>query len=325
MELAPVYILLGEEDLLKESAILKIKQKALPAENQATMSFNYVSIDGGSVTSTKIIEECQQLPLMNNTRLVLVKDAERVIDDNLIEYIKNPVETTCLALLIRKIDKRLIIYKTLKEHAEIQEFDHPDGKESIEWIQHFIEAKKKRISTRDASYIADILENNLTGILQELEKLVTYVGESPNITKNDIETIISENKLRDSFSLTEAIQNKDTSSAIKLVNELLNQGNSIPKIMGTIRWMLIRLWQAKELLKNGNRHTLSKEIHIPPYFLNKFIDQAEKFDITELKEGLIKLLAIEKLMRTYTLPQRLILELLVIQLTEKTAASLVNA
>lgn len=320
MELAPVYILLGEEDLLKESAILKIKQKALPPENQATMSFNYVSIDGRSATSAQIIDECQQLPFMNNTRLIVVKDTERVINDNLIEYIKNPVETTCLVLLIRKIDKRLGIYKTLKEYAEIQEFDHLDEKEIIEWIQHYIRAKKKRISIMDASYIADILQNNLTGILQELEKLVTYVGERPNITEKDIEIIISENRIRDSFSLTEAIQNKDTSSAIKLVNELLNQGNSVPQIMGTIRWMITRLWQAKELLKNGNRHTLAKEIRIPPYFLNKFIGQAERFDITELKEGLIKLLAIEKLMRTYPLPQRLILELLVIQLTEKTTA-----
>lgn len=320
MDLSPVYILLGGEDLLKESALSNIKKKCFPVENQTVLSFNYLSIDGKSATSSQIIEECQQLPIMSNTRLIVVKDAERIIDDRLLQYAQNPTETTCLVLILRKIDKRLGIYKTLEKYAEIQEFEHPSEKDVISWIQHYIRAKKKNISSSDASCIADILENNLTGIVQDLEKLITYVGNRENITEKDIETILSENKLWDSFALTEQIQNKNTSGAIKLVNELLDQGNSVQQILGTIRWMLTRLWQAKELLKEGNRYTLSKELRIPPYFIGKFIEQAGKFDIEELKNGLIKILALEKLMRTYTIPDRLVLELLVIQLTEKTTA-----
>lgn len=316
MDLSPVYILLGEEDLLKESALSNIKKKCFPVENQTVLSFNYLSTDGKSATSSQIIEECQQLPIMSNTRLIVVKDAERIIDDRLLQYAQNPTETTCLVLILRKMDKRLGIYKTLEKYAEIQEFEHPSEKDVISWIQHYIRAKKKNISSSDASYIADILENNLTGIVQDLEKLITYVGNRENITEKDIETILSENKLWDSFALTEQIQNKNTSGAIKLVNELLDQGNSVQQILGTIRWMLTRLWQVKD----GN----VKELRIHPYFLGKLIKQAEKFNITELKEGLIKLLAIEKLIRTYAVPDNLVLELLAIQLTEKTTA-LVNA
>lgn len=304
-----IYVLLGEEELLKESALVKIKHKHFPTENH----FNYVSIDGENASSTQVIDECHQLPFMSDIRLIVVKDAEKVIDDRLLEYIQNPVKTTCLVLLIRKIDKRLSIYRTLEKHAETQEFDHPDEKEIANWIENYIRTKKKRISTTDASYIADILENNLTGIAQELDKLITFIGERNIITENDIETIISSNKLRDSFNLTEAIQNKDTSSAIKLVNDLLSQGNSAQQIIGTIRWMLTRLWQVKE----GS----TKELHIPSYYLSKFIKQAQRFGIEELKDGLIKLLQIEKLMRTYTIEERLVLELLVVQLTEKTPVS----
>lgn len=306
MAFYPIHILLGEEELLKESALAKIKHKYLPAENH----FNYISLDGKNTSSIQIIEECQQLPFMADIRLVVVKDAEWIIDDNLLGYIQNPVETTCLVLLINKIDKRHSAYKTLEKYAEVQEFNHPNEKEITKWIEQYIRNKKKQISTYDASCIADILENNLTSIAQELDKLITYIGERHIITEDDIEAITSSNKIRNSFSLTEAIQNKDTSSAIKLVNELLNQGNSVQQIIGTIRWMLTRLWQAKE----GD----VKELHIPSYFLNKFIKQAQGFSIEELKKGLIKLLRTEKLIRTYTIEDRLVLELLVVQLTEKT-------
>lgn len=308
MDLSPVYILLGNEDLLKESALSSIKKKCFPAEDQTILSFNYLSIDGKITTSNQVIVECQQLPVMSNTRLIVVKDAENIIDDRLLEYMQNPAESTCLVLMLKKIDKRLGIYKTLEKYAEIQEFEHPSEKDVIIWIQHYIKAKKKHISPSDASCIADILENNLTGIVQELDKLITYTGNRQNITDKDIEAVLSENKIWDSFALTEEIQNKNTSGAIKLVNDLLNQGNSVQQILGAIRWMLTRLWQAKD----GN----IKELKIHSYFLGKFIKQAEKFTIAELKEGLIKILTLEKLMRTYAVPDRLVLELLVIQLTQ---------
>lgn len=312
MVLSPVYTLLGEEELLKESAFSKVKKKCFFNEKDAALSFNYVSLDGKSTTNIQIIEECQQLPFMSNNRLVIVKDADKILDDKLLEYIKRPVETTCLVLFIRKLDRRLETYKVLKRYTEIEEFDHPDKKEIAGWIQQYVRDNKKYISAGDASFIASSLENNLTGILQELEKLITFIGNRINIDKNDIETIIYENKLKDSFALTEAIQDKDTSGAIKLINTLLDQGNSVPQIIGTIRWMLTRLWQAKD----GNK----EDLNIPSFFLNKFIKQADKFSIEELKIDLIKLLAVEKFTRTYTIPENLVLELLVIQLTENTTA-----
>lgn len=300
-----IYILTGEEEFLKESGLAKIKNRYL------LDTFNYAPLDGKTVTTKEIIEQCQQLPFMGSSRLVVVKDVN--IDETLLEYIKNPVETTCLVLIIRKIDKRLGVYKELERYTEIQEFNHPNEKDIAGWIAHYIHSKKKRISIRDATYISDILENNLTNIVQELEKLITYAGERNIIAEEDIEAVISSNKITDNFRFTDAIQNKDTPNAIKLVNHLLDQGNSTQKIIGTIRWMLTRLWHAKD----GD----IGELHIPSYFQHKFIKQSEKFSIQELKDGLVKLLTIEKLMRTYAIPERLILELLVVQFTEKTTAS----
>lgn len=314
MNPSPVYVLLGEEDFLKQNALLKIKANCTTPENESVSAFNYISIDGKTTGSSRLLTECEQLPFMNNIRLVVVKDAEKIIDDAVLEYIKNPSKTTCLVLMFRKIDKRLSIYKVLEKYADVQEFDHPDEKDTTAWIQHYIKTGRKNISATDASRLANILDNNLTGIQQELEKLIAYSGKNDTITYNDIETIVSENRLNDSFALTESIQNKDTSTAIKLVNKLLNQGNAVPQIIGTIRWMLTRLWMGKELLEKGDRHSVSKELRIPSYFLGKFINQVEKFDIAELKMGLVKVLELEKLMRTYTLPQNLVLELLVIKL-----------
>lgn len=319
MNLSPVCVLLGEENYLKEAALLKIKNNCFPKEKESSLSFNYIQIDGRTAVSSQIISECQQLPFMSGIRLITVRDADKVIDDKLLEYIKDPVKTTCLILIINKIDKRLTAYKILQANSQMQEFDQPNEKDVSLWIQQYIKSRKKYISPFDASRIAGMLNNNLSQVQQELEKIILYAGNNNTITYSDIEKMIPENQIKDCFALTESIQNKDTSNAIKLANKLLEQGNPLQQITGTIRWMLTRLWIGKELLETGNRHNISKELRIPSFFLEKFIRQAEKFKINELKEGFIKLLELEKTIRTYKIPQNLALELLVIQLTQKTS------
>ena len=317
MDPAPVYILTGEETLLKENALSRIRNRCIPPQDQTLLAFNYVSLDGKTVSASQVSAECQQLPVISRIRCVVVRDAAQIINDDLIPYISNPAAATCLILLVRKLDKRLAIYKILKDYTVIQEFSHPQNKELITVIEQYIRARQKRILSKDAALIANSLENNLSGVIQELDKLISYMGQEINITNKDIEAIISENKLTDGWTLTEAIQNKNTSTAITLVNNLINQGKKAPEIIGIIRWMLTRIWQGKELARNKDRHTISRELHIHPYYLNKFMEQVEYFELAELKQGLINLLAIEKLMRTYSAPPRLILELLVIKLTEK--------
>ena len=315
-KLHPAYVFIGEEKLLKKEALNKLKKQCLPADNESSFAFNYISFDGKSATSKQITAEAQQLPFMNSKRLIVVKDAEHLIDETFLNYIQNPVETTCLALLMRKIDKRLSSYKILKDNAKIVEFNHLRQEDLVEWIQDYVNKHGKNISYNDIVYITNILENNLSGILQELEKLIAYIGTRNNITAKDINLNVSENKIKNSFELTDAIQRKNASLAIGLINKLLDQGKSLPEIIGLLRWMLTRLWQGKDLIKGNRRKDISKELRIPHYFIALFTDQAERFSIPELKKGLNMLLNLEKLMRTYTLPPRLLLEYLVIQLAE---------
>lgn len=311
-----VYLFIGEEELLKEEALNKLKKQCLPSDNESSFAFNYISFDGESVTSKQVIAEAQQLPFMSAKRLIIVKDAGHLIDETLLDYIQNPVDTACLALLMRKIDKRLSSYKILKDNAKIVEFSHLRQEDLVEWIQNYVSKHGKSISYNDTVYITNILENNLSGILQELEKLIAYIGSRSNITVKDINLNVSENKIKNSFELTDAIQRKNASLAIGLVNNLLNQGKSLPEIIGLVRWMLTRLWQGKDLIKENRRKDISKELRIPYFFIAKFTDQAERFTIPELKKGLNTLLNMEKLMRTYSVPPHLLLECLVIQLSQ---------
>lgn len=314
MKLSPVYLLVGEEKLLQDNALAKIKQQCFPPEVEGLTDFNYISLDGQTTTSNQLITEVQQLPFMTPRRLVVVKNAKLVLDEPITDYLQNPVTTTCLVFIDKKIDKRLSLYKTFKKHAEVIEFDSLNHEELVSWIQKYVKDTGKKLSATNAIYIANNMESNLSSIKQELDKLITFIGTRDKITSDDINLLLSENKLRGSFDLTNAIQAKNAAQAITIANDLISQGKTIPDIIGLLRWMLLRLWQGKEVLEKRGKKAVSSELRVPYFFLNRFIEQIHNFSIDELKTGIITLLDTEKYMRTYSLPKKLLLEILLFKL-----------
>ncbi len=314
MKIEPVYAFIGEEKLLRERALEKLKKQCFPQQAEEAFDFNYTTLDGQTTSGSQLISEAQQLPFLTERRMVVVKNAKHILDDTLVAYLDNPNPSTCLVLLIDKTDKRLTVYKSLKKKAALIEFDHLSTKELINWIIDYLKKTGKRISHNDAAAIAGSLENNLTGIKQELDKLATYSGQRTTITGADIQLLVVSNKLHDSFDLTNALQAKDTTRALTLANALLDQGKNLPDIIGLLRWLITRLWQGKDILTKRGRQAVSKELRIPPFFLGRFVEQAEKFSVGELRKNLSRLLDLELTMRTHSLPPRLLLELLIFQL-----------
>lgn len=317
MKIEPVYAFIGEEKLLRKRALEKLTKQCFPHQAKGTFDFNYITLDGQTASGSQIISEAQQLPFLADRRMVVVKNAKHILDDSLVSYLDNPNPSTCLVLLIDKTDKRLTVYKSLKKKAAVIEFNQLDTKELISWITDYLKTAGKRISHNDTATIAGSMESDLTGIKQELDKLITYTGKRTTITTDDIQLLVVSNKQHDSFDLTNALQAKDTARAINLANALLNQGKALPDIIGLLRWLFTRLWQGKDILAQRGRQAVSKELRIPPFFLGRFIEQAEKFSVQELRRNLSRLLDLELTIRTYTLPPRLLLELIIFQLVAK--------
>jgi len=67
-----VILLFGEEKLLINDEISKIKQKLVPDYLEAV---NFIPLDGKNVHIEEIINACQTVPLITDKKLVVVYDA----------------------------------------------------------------------------------------------------------------------------------------------------------------------------------------------------------------------------------------------------------
>ena len=100
--LAPVYLLHGEEPFLIERFVEALKAIAVSGPMG---SFNYSRKKASEVTGAQVVAEVKSLPMMAARRLVIVDDVEklRAADmEVLAAYLDGPVTEACLVLIGQK-------------------------------------------------------------------------------------------------------------------------------------------------------------------------------------------------------------------------------
>ena len=93
-QIAPVYLLHGEEYYFLEQLITKIEEVVI---DKATASFNHHVFYGKETQVSDIVNIARRFPMMADKQLVIFKEAQYCKSpDAIIPYLENPVESTIL-------------------------------------------------------------------------------------------------------------------------------------------------------------------------------------------------------------------------------------
>ena len=231
------------------------------------------------------IEALQTLPFFGNTKVVWLKNANFLGDDQkarsaavqsaleeLSELLDRGVGSGVTFLIsATDVDKRRGFYKTLVKHAEVQIFDRLDSGRAG-WEEEATEIVQGRAKKRKLQFDADALDLFvlLTGgdtrqIDNELEKLDTFLGKDREVHVDLVRELVPLSRAGVIFELSTALATRDLELALTLVRRLLDRGESaigilLVAIVPTIRNLLL----AKDLME---RHRL-RPPHSPFQFIS---------------------------------------------------------
>lgn len=97
-------------------------------------------------------------------------------------------------------------------------FDYQSESDLVTWINRQALKAKIKMSKDAAKYMVNIIEPGLNTLKNEFDKLVNYCdGE---ITKADIDRVVSKSTQIQAFDLTNAIMKHDADTAMHVVNGL---------------------------------------------------------------------------------------------------------
>ena len=210
-KLEPVYVVTGDQDLLRELASEEICRHALGGEATA---FNFEKLDGEDTDGGLIAMASNTLSMMGGRRVVLVKRAQKPLEksEELAAYLGAPAETTVLVLeLSKNPDKRRKAWKEVEKKACVVTCDTPKTYELDDWVSEQARARDLKLGRDGVRYLAGEFGTDLRRLLNELEKLSLYAGND----KLDLETITAvlgrgKPRTSSSSSMRSARENRST-------------------------------------------------------------------------------------------------------------------
>ncbi|MBE8221193.1 MAG: DNA polymerase III subunit delta [Bdellovibrionales bacterium] len=310
---SPIYVCVGGDLYLDNLVHNYIKTKVFP---QGTDDFNY-NVFIGEAFSSDVKDTVESLPFMSDRRLVIFKNLDKMTAshwEDLKVVLDRPCESSVLVIFLKKLDKRLKLYKSLAKVADFIDTKPPYDNQMSYWIKFIATSYDLNLTSNQIFLIAQVIGTKLSIVDLELKKLKSFVKDPNNVQSKELAEILSHCHLDNIFDLTKAIASQDCGKSLRLLVDLLDLGQSEVGIIGLVARHFRLLREVKLLLAQGlTSFQISKEIGIPSFFLQEYLSQNKIWTSSQLNKTLELLYETDKALKTKPSASHLWIENFIVQ------------
>lgn len=277
------YLLFGEEPFMIRHYKNALKNAVLGNGDKMNLS----TFTGKVTDINSIIEIAETLPFFTDYRCILIENSGLFSSANeLSEYIDKIPESTVIIFAEAEVDKRTKLYKAVNKQGLAVEFEVQKESDLVNVIIKKFAADKIQISSDLARYFVTRIGTSMDELFSEADKLISYVYEKRTVTKEDIDNVCARQLSDKIFDIMDYMGRKDRENAIGYYLDLIGLQESPVKILSLINNHFTRLYNVKNLAAEGKSGEIASLLKLPPFFVKKYIDQANNFSFEKLKDAL---------------------------------------
>ncbi len=252
-----IYLIYGEEAYLKKAYTDKIVAKTVDG---AFADFNFHVFEGKESTLSDIYESAVSVPMMAETKCVLVKDFPLdTLDDSGFEQLEiviadAPDDCALIFAMITHEPKGTKWNKTVKlfeKHAYAVKLDKKTAVELAKTVESGAKKRGKAFERGVSSYFVTCVGSDLNLLLNELEKVCAYA--EADIKKSDVDAVCIKSLDAKVFDMIRDLTGGKTDSAFKKLNILFEQREDEFQILGALIAQYSDIYRAKAAVKSGER------------------------------------------------------------------------
>lgn len=311
-----IYLLYGEEGYLKKL----YKERFVRAMVARDDTMNYAYYEGRNIDVKQVIDLAETMPFFAERRLIVFENTGffKNAGAELADYIRDMPETTFFIFVEDEVDKRSRLYKAVKAKGYIAELSTQDEGTLKRWIQGMVRGEKKQMADSVILYFLGKVGTDMENIRGEMEKLICYALDRNVITKEDVDAVCVTQISNHIFDMVNAVADKNQRRALDLYYDLLALKEPPMRIL----FLMIRqyriLFQVKALLKQGyGRKEIASKAGLHPFAAGKYMEQARRFRIQELRTVMEDGAEIEQNVKTGFLADSLAVELFIVKYSGK--------
>ena len=295
----PVYFLTGEESYYIDKISDYIEKNVL---TEAERTFNQTILYGRDTDIGTVINTAKRYPMMSNHQVVILKEAQSIKQmDMLVHYLSSPLKSTILVInyKYKNIDKRTKFYKALKKDSVFYESKKLYEDKIPGWIRQYLSKRNIEIDPGIGMILTDFLGNDLSKIVNELEKLIIVLPENKNrITAEIVERNIGISKDFNNFELHKALGKKDIVKANRIINYFGKnpKDNPITLTLSSLYFYFSKVLTF-HFIKDKSQSVLAAKLKVAPYFVQEYKVAASNYSPAKLS-------SIVSLLRKYDLKSK---------------------
>lgn len=295
-----LYLFYGEELYLIEDALKKIRKSF----EKLIEGINFIKIDETNINQliSNIETPCfgfdKKLIIVRNSG-ILKKEGKKKnaymssLVEKVSEYINENadhiLESNTIVFIEEEIDKNAL-YKTIEKYGKVINCEPEKLPSLIKRIKTISSMYKVGIDDSTAKYLVECCGTSLQDLINELRKLIEYVGENNNIQKNDIDLLCIKQIESVIFDLTDNLGKKDIKKAMEVFYNLIYQKEPVQKILITLYNHFKKLYFVKiAIINNENIADVLKLKPTQMFLASKYKTQAGYFQKNELRKILEEL------------------------------------
>lgn len=296
----PVYFLMGEEPYFIDEISDFITKEVLTDDEKV---FNQVILYGKDIDAIAIIDASRRFPMMARYQVVIVKEAQNIRNiEELIHYVEKPLKSTILVVnyKYKTLDKRKKLYSSIEKHGGVVLSSDKIYEDKVPgWISKYLTQRGHAIAPEASAMIAEFLGNDLSKVVNELNKLlITMPANSKKITADMVEKNIGISKEFNNFELQKALVARDVLKSNRIIDYFEKNPKDNPMVL-TISSLFSFFTKVftYHFLKDKSKGAVASALKINPYFVSEYELAAKRY-------GPPKLVEIISLLREYDLKSK---------------------
>ena len=290
-------------------------------------AFNYTKFKGSEVKPQDIISACETYPVMNDKKVVLVRDvcdflANYELKDSFYEFLDKLSDFVILIFWdTGDLKKTTKFYKYFKKNNRDIDFGKLSPVDANRFVKSYFLRKGKKINDREAAlfikesgYTSKNEDLVLLDLISEMDKIAA-AAKSNHISESDIRSLITENIDTNIFAFLDAMMQRNSERALVEFHNLVKLGEEYPVIF----YMIIR--QVKNLLsykilseKNISQAEMMNKMGLSKFEFERKIRVYERnFSKKFLTEFYDELIKADEFFKTSSVDEIIIFETLIIK------------
>ena len=246
-DLAPVYLLLGDDDLEKADLADAFER----AVDEGLRAFNVERLDGVEATLRQVVEAAATLPMMAPRRIVIVRRAERCLTPKresraaaadlaaFEEYLASPYPHACLVLVAAGLDRRRRTTARLLEAAtQVMGDELASVADAERWVRRRVSSAGRSIDAAAVRLVAARAGPDLPRLRGEVDRLLLFIGDAPTVGLDDARMVAGPAAAHDDWAVARAIERGQTAAALEELALIVESGAAPYMVLGQLAWVV---------------------------------------------------------------------------------------